>query len=158
MDLEKSRARLAEELDKSADGLSRVLASGISAYAELDAYFSCALVSVRGFQSYMEVMTLSSNPYDLLNSFVRDPVETMRMCINVRLRYELSRLGDRTHTRYLGIDETDKLEIASLNDVSTTFVIGGNTTSINWIREYGSWKVKNAIVRKPAEAPPGVQL
>ena len=117
----------------------------------MGALVSYASVSTRGFQSYVDVLTVAPNPTDWIYSFVESPIESMRASINMRVWYVLQRLGDRWDTRFVGIERGDRESIGELIDVRTHYLVGKRPTEILWTRECGHWRVKNVKVTGSAE-------
>jgi serine protease Do len=138
---------LAAELEAEAQALARVLASAAPTPEELGRFVAYAFVATRGFQSYLDVLSLVPNREEWMKKLVSDPVETMRGAVNFRFWYDLSRYGDRSNISFSHLNPVDLSRIAELSDIRSTYMVNGRPTEILWTREYGHWRVKYAAAR-----------
>ncbi len=149
-------AQLKTQLEKDAKILAAELGSESPDSERLSQFISYAFVGNLGYACWkadVATMRTSQEQQDSEKSFLNDPIETMRSSI---LRVFLTEMllrgnNDLSSIEFLEISPADADRIGPGQTVRTTFTLKGTKVELQWVFEYGDWRVSYVNMQKFAQ-------
>jgi S1-C subfamily serine protease/opacity protein-like surface antigen len=145
---------LKQELTKNCNILAAELGSEHMSGQEVKKYISYDFVAENGLTSFLQ-LTQYNLPDVSLETMYEDPIETMRTAIFYHFWLSLQERsqGDLSGIRFEGINYADEQKLDQLSRIRTNYNINGRKTEINWIFEYGTWKIAHLVLSDLGATP-----
>jgi len=131
---------LTEQLRSRATVLAAELSSANPDFDQIHRFISYALVGRRGWDAFSELLGQADDPATWEQEFFNDPIETMRTSLYYQFWVSL---GDTRRVEFTGINPADLERIATIDEIRTTYTVGGSVNEIVWGWEYGTWKIRD---------------
>ena len=146
-------AQLKSRLEKDCKILAAELGSETPDNSRLGQFISYAFVGNLGYACWTaDVATMKSakDQNDAQKEFLDDPIETMRSSI---LRIFLAEMllrsnNDLSSIDFLEISPADVDKVGPGQVVRTTFALKGSKVEIQWVFEYGDWRIAYVNMQK----------